>query len=682
VHLDATNDAGQPLVLQRITNTSDDWLEHKFENNKASHIFRYTNKAMKNDRRASYDSEKYPWLLMAGVYPHIFQRPSDFDTIRVEIPRKVGNRMLKAGHYIVHYRWKGYGDCVDVNVHDTQMDTVDGEDEDAYIWNKIEHCQYLDPHAITSQCHIASGSPDECVKALTGVQKEQNCGFDCKNRYGVNVVPMINPSSVMFPELVNIPWVNGTCANTEWTKLTGAISKSEKINWNKWDKTMVDNVACTAKQDQLSIKTTTLRQAVLDCTRTDCGGFAYRKRFDADEKQINIMSGGTFDFVYCTIDAVYKSGTDFSAYKKTAAVMAPTLNPERSTTTLGFAFTATITTYSPTDVTFPENDGVTWARDIGDKYSNQNGVWFGWHCSLEESGDAKALGVATASRLAAAALFKEAKSKCSSQQKNPNVDCVEGGWLVDDPLHIELPSTEFYLKNVQNFGNCADGVKNHWEVQVSNGVYEVVAVVGRGSQYNQYFVAGCSMENTRLHVHKKYYDPKTFTINVEVTDGKFTFEAPSGVRLQRCEALNSIQLTRIADRLNLPWLPVVANPKAAEQGVWWQMKLAHTVPVGLVTITSRGLQSRVEYDCRVWWMFKDSRCPIDAPLGTFPDSGVKTGAIISISDTPCSEHGCPPLGQHVCGSAEGSPTASIDKVPFNDVGVASASSGSENPAFM
>ena len=38
---------------------------------------------------------------------------------------------LDVGHYIVHYRWKGYSDCTDVNVHDTAVGTVDGG------WNSV-----------------------------------------------------------------------------------------------------------------------------------------------------------------------------------------------------------------------------------------------------------------------------------------------------------------------------------------------------------------------------------------------------------------------------------------------------------------------------------------------------------------------------------------------------------------
>ena len=70
--------------LVRIGESSLDWLNHSFA--ATGHLYRYSDAGMRNDRRVSYRSERYPWLLFAGVYPHIFQRPSDYDTIRVKIP--------------------------------------------------------------------------------------------------------------------------------------------------------------------------------------------------------------------------------------------------------------------------------------------------------------------------------------------------------------------------------------------------------------------------------------------------------------------------------------------------------------------------------------------------------------------------------------------------------------------
>jgi hypothetical protein len=67
-----TDLSGKKLFLQKIENTSRDFMSHKFGSSGSgteedNHMYRYTNEAMKNDRRVSYDSDKYPWLVMAGV---------------------------------------------------------------------------------------------------------------------------------------------------------------------------------------------------------------------------------------------------------------------------------------------------------------------------------------------------------------------------------------------------------------------------------------------------------------------------------------------------------------------------------------------------------------------------------------------------------------------------------------
>ena len=79
-----------------------------------------------------------------------------------------------------------------------QMADVDGVNDDKYVWNKIDHCQYTSPKEIMTRCHIASASPDQCVRELTNMRHESECKKNCNNRYGVNVVPLANPKQVMF----------------------------------------------------------------------------------------------------------------------------------------------------------------------------------------------------------------------------------------------------------------------------------------------------------------------------------------------------------------------------------------------------------------------------------------------------------------------------------------------------
>ena len=59
-------------------------------------------------------------------------RNNGAQAIRVEVPTELNGKKLEPGHYIVHYRWKGYADCVDVNVHPSTRQNIDGRDDDSY----------------------------------------------------------------------------------------------------------------------------------------------------------------------------------------------------------------------------------------------------------------------------------------------------------------------------------------------------------------------------------------------------------------------------------------------------------------------------------------------------------------------------------------------------------------------
>lgn len=289
---EATTKPEDQIYLQKVKQDSPNFLNHQQTDTK--HLFRLTKKATENDRKVEYHNPKYPWIIGASLYPHLFQRPSDYGAVRIKLPAAHGGKPLKPGHYIVHYRWKGYSDCTDVNLHTTPMKEIDGVNNNAYVWNKIDHCQYQDPKQIVSRCHIASDSPDQCVRELTDTRKELmgQCGKQCNTRYGVNVVPLNNPKAVMFQDLVNIPFRNGTCANTKWTLLEGKETRSEKIDWSKWDKEEVVDQACSHVTSARAVHTynavMTLRHAVLSCSALGprCSGFSVNKAF-------SVAQGGT-----------------------------------------------------------------------------------------------------------------------------------------------------------------------------------------------------------------------------------------------------------------------------------------------------------------------------------------------------------------------------------------------------
>jgi hypothetical protein len=105
-----------------VQNGTEYWLDHPRAPTR--YLYEYTDGSIAADKRASYASKKYPWIEMAGMYKVLADFPMDFDAIRVEIPGKQG-----PGHYIVHWRWGGYYDCVDVDLFDKPVRIPYGEDK-------------------------------------------------------------------------------------------------------------------------------------------------------------------------------------------------------------------------------------------------------------------------------------------------------------------------------------------------------------------------------------------------------------------------------------------------------------------------------------------------------------------------------------------------------------------------
>jgi hypothetical protein len=506
---------------------------------------------------------------------------------------------------------------------------------------------------------------------------------------------MVNPANVMFPDRVNIPWINETCANSKWTTIEGTPSTNEEIVWSNWDKIVLENTRCDVSRLSKVMQTKTLRQAVMDCTEAKCKGVLYQKANDKDGNPRDIYTG-THKFGLCTrvsadtgkVSTV--ADNSYTLFEKGSSADATTdagrfIAPSRASTTISVHFWTKMGPYNmPMVPILPSNSDGPWITDNGDAYQEVDGVEYGWHCPIAESTMNKpshtpAKWDASVQSQARAA-FLAAKAPCGTDKKTGTA-CEAGGWDPANPLSHEVDYKLLYYRRMQDVGNCNDGVKNFWEIKVEPGTYEVITVAGipatAGTQVLQKsFVEGCVIENTRI-IKSEQRGQLTLTNTIEVLDGKFTWEN-TGIANPfpgtQCTALTSFTLRRVAARLQMPWIPIV--PTTSDQGAWWQIELDHRVPIGLVTINpyanvDRSTRSS-NYDCRLWWMFADARCPGDVPVGTFRNSGKTTGTVVSVSDTPCSAHYCPTVGQHVCGSGVGSPTASIDTVPYDGGGVGSA----------
>ena len=115
-------------------------------------LFAYPEAAHADDRRVAYANAKYPHLEAVHMFKTIKPTdekagyPKQFDTSRISIPARAG-----AGMYIVQYFWRGYRDCIDVDLLPAALVLPDTSDakygfeltgKDNSSWSRTDHCQY------------------------------------------------------------------------------------------------------------------------------------------------------------------------------------------------------------------------------------------------------------------------------------------------------------------------------------------------------------------------------------------------------------------------------------------------------------------------------------------------------------------------------------------------------------
>jgi hypothetical protein len=148
-------------------------------------IYEYHDDKIARDQRVHYKSNKYPGV--EGIYEYriVGHQPHDYDLFKITIPAFNG-----PGHYIVHFTWKGYMDCIDVDVFDHHVDNIHGVSVDPH-WVKYDHCQFLNFRQVIGHIIDVTFSP----KAL---EDEFDSHFG-PAYVGVNVVPMQLSGGNSFP---------------------------------------------------------------------------------------------------------------------------------------------------------------------------------------------------------------------------------------------------------------------------------------------------------------------------------------------------------------------------------------------------------------------------------------------------------------------------------------------------
>jgi len=180
---------------------------------KPADVFQMTYPAacLKDDRLTYHKSSKYPWVIGMRRAKICVHEPSRPDVALLQFPTGT-----KPGNYIVHYRWNGYYDAIDVEIVGGSKNVAKpygiplppGQAEPPAVYQKIDHCEFKNP-AFRFPC-------------MRMVNTEKACLLTCaRNNYiacdGVNVVSLFNRNSVpaAFRNITNIKFDDNSCQKSD-----------------------------------------------------------------------------------------------------------------------------------------------------------------------------------------------------------------------------------------------------------------------------------------------------------------------------------------------------------------------------------------------------------------------------------------------------------------------------------
>ena len=98
------------------------------------------------DVRVEYNSSAQPHLLSVHRFKQIDAWPQQFDIAAFALPAGAA-----AGQYILHYVWRGYRDCIDLDLLPASLALPDTSDAkygyevlqpSQITWSRTDHCQY------------------------------------------------------------------------------------------------------------------------------------------------------------------------------------------------------------------------------------------------------------------------------------------------------------------------------------------------------------------------------------------------------------------------------------------------------------------------------------------------------------------------------------------------------------
>ena len=524
-------------------------------------VFQYEPAFLSNegDKRVSYQSKKYPWLLSVYIYKQTIHDPGGFDATRHAVPD-----WAKSGHYVVHWIWQGYYDCVDVNyfADRTNMANIDGLSGTGAVWNRIDHCQHDGPNEIVSPSRLATQNASACIDHITAQ------GISMDYRIGVTVVPYTMPAAVTVENPHKRPIYDdfrGVGSRSSWARVPGTDTTND-VNWNAWKRRVGSNPYGTTQhgdktcsQMDIFIRQKdfrgTLREAVLACSEFACMGIVWKQGPQPSSAVYVQDSVHTFEFCGGKpwgAAVTLKDAVGFRTFlKDVSSVPVPTLaKSDKLTFWVSFQAKDLIV------------DAGNFSVDSGKVFGANGAVGqphYGWNCESEN-------------------VFRNYRASMT----------------VDDTA-VDLRVAQGYCGPGLSAGSKTSDILRKWSVKVPNGAYRVTAKMGmdledplRKGASNQN--TGCTVENTQLWSSLQVTNTwsREYSADVFVRDGMLdlTSRNPSGVTVnnrQRCSSLSYLKVERLTTAAGMAtpkyraWFPSSNDP-------FWQRALTTSQAIGQVTV--------------------------------------------------------------------------------------------------
>jgi hypothetical protein len=568
---------------------ADDELYHmsKIMEEEGNKLFRFQESSLQEDQRYQYESEEYPWLLMAAYYEVTDVNFGEFDSILMQLPSGT-----PPGHYMVFWDWEGYNDCMDVELRLEEVEHVNGLGSTDFVYQRIEHCQYTDRKRLITSCAAAAPTVDQCVEELKD--------WDETERVGINVVPLSYPSIV--PDfllegdsLANTPFDDPMCGAGTALQVDGTATQSATEWEAAWmaKTTMVEATQCS----RALFTRSDLKAAIIECSPKVCLGIAE-----------SAENPGTY--VGCSST---EAGDGWTAFLKNAGALgsgptdsyADDLKAMEGT----WAPVATIS-FQPPDASVSLPTG-TYA-DVGEMFgAKASGLEYGWlHCPHTEFYSSPDVSPATTESTSARWFFEPCNCDLGI---GPNDHA--GGWTLDAP---------------------APCVRNKWEMAVDNGWYRLSGKISPdGDQLNN---RGCGFEGTKLLPDYEGGYDQGYVNYMRVNDGRLTIDDlghKDCCKINVCHGLATMVIEKFNEDSPLPppaWFPSSDDP-------WWQLELDRPRAIGQVAFR----QPNNNDECQASWLWHEGGyCfePRDSVVGVPCGYEDNIGAIVGVTNSSCQGASC------------------------------------------